>query len=80
MLTNWADGPAYITQCPLTPNNHYIHSFTVYRDQGTLFWHAHIGWQRATVYGAFIILPMKGKPYPFPIQPKADFPLVLGKV
>ncbi|KAI5074419.1 hypothetical protein GOP47_0010380 [Adiantum capillus-veneris] len=79
MFSVWADGPSYITQCPLLPNEHYTHNFTIAREQGTLFWHAHFAWQRATVYGAFIILPPKGKPYPFPIQPKADFPVLLGE-
>lgn len=79
MFSVWADGPAYITQCPLQPKEHYNHNFTVVREQGTLFWHAHLRWQRGTLYGAFIILPPKGQLYPFPIQPKADFPLVLGE-
>ncbi|KAI5074424.1 hypothetical protein GOP47_0010385 [Adiantum capillus-veneris] len=77
MLSVWADGPAYITQCPLQPKEHYNHNFTVVREQGTLFWHAHLGWQRGTLYGAFIILPPKGQSYAFPIQPKAEFPLLL---
>eukprot|EP00250_Pteridium_aquilinum_P022434 c25380_g1_i3 orf=313-2124(-) len=79
MFSNWADGPAYITQCPLQPGEHYNHNFSVVREQGTLWWHAHYRWQRGTLYGAFIILPPKGQPYPFPIQPKAEFPLVLGE-
>ncbi|MCO5593930.1 hypothetical protein L7F22_047949 [Adiantum nelumboides] len=79
MFTVWADGPAYITQCPLQPKEHYNHNFTVVREQGTLFWHAHLGWQRGTLYGAFIIMPPKGQLYPFPIQPKTEFPLLLGE-
>ncbi|KAH7283694.1 hypothetical protein KP509_34G019700 [Ceratopteris richardii] len=79
LLSGWADGPAYITQCPLQPNAHYNHNFTVTHEQGTLFWHAHLGWQRGTLYGAFIILPKKGQAYPFPIQPKADFRILIGE-
>ncbi|GJZ79857.1 hypothetical protein Tco_0644694 [Tanacetum coccineum] len=34
--------------------------------RGTLLWHAHIMWLRATVRGAIVILLKLGVPYPFP--------------
>ncbi|CAN0902350.1 LAC1, partial [Linum grandiflorum] len=55
--TGWADGPAYVTQCPIRSGQSYTYKFTVSEQRGTLFWHAHYGWQRASVYGAFIIHP-----------------------
>ena len=44
---------------------------------GTLWWHAHSDWSRATVYGALIIYPKKGDSYPFP-KPHAEVPIILG--
>ncbi|XVF17920.1 hypothetical protein REPUB_Repub10bG0166300 [Reevesia pubescens] len=50
----WADGPAYITQCPIKTGNSYSYDFNVTGQRGTLWWHAHILWLRATVYGAIV--------------------------
>ncbi|OVA06469.1 Multicopper oxidase [Macleaya cordata] len=66
LRTGWADGPAYITQCPIQPKQSYIYNFTITGQRGTLWWHAHILWLRATVHGALVILPKRGVPYPFP--------------
>ncbi|OIT04932.1 PREDICTED: laccase-4-like [Nicotiana attenuata] len=66
LRTGWADGPAYITQCPVQPGQNYVYNFTITGQRGTLFWHAHILWLRATVHGAIVILPKLGVPYPFP--------------
>lgn len=77
LRTGWADGPAYITQCPIRSNQSYTYRFKVIDQRGTLWWHAHISWQRASVHGAFIIYPRH--PYPFSIQIKEDIPIILGK-
>ncbi|KAL8542974.1 hypothetical protein ACS0TY_003742 [Phlomoides rotata] len=74
----WADGPAYVTQCPILTRHSYIYDIDVTGQRGTLWWHAHILWLRATVYGAIVILPKKGTPYPFP-QPDFKYNLVLGE-
>lgn len=74
----WADGPAYITQCPIQTGSTYTYDFNITGQRGTLWWHAHILWLRATVYGAFVILPTKGTPFPFP-QPNMEFNIVLGE-
>ncbi|RZC70469.1 hypothetical protein C5167_033621 [Papaver somniferum] len=47
----WADGPAYITQCPIQTGHNYVYDINVKGQRGTLWWHAHILWLRATVYG-----------------------------
>ncbi|XP_028753456.1 laccase-3-like [Neltuma alba] len=79
MLQNpWADGPSYVTQCPIPPGGTYTYRFTINNQEGTLWWHAHTGFLRATVYGAFIIYPRLGSPYPFPM-PKREFPILLGE-
>ncbi|BAD81734.1 putative laccase LAC5-6 [Oryza sativa Japonica Group] len=76
--TGWADGPAYITQCPIQTGQSYVYNFTVAGQRGTLWWHAHISWLRATVYGALVILPKLGVPYPFP-APHKEVPVIFGE-
>ena len=73
----WADGPEYVTQCPIQPGRSYTYQFTIQNQEGTLWWHAHSRWLRATVYGALIIYPKLGSPYPFPM-PKREIPILLG--
>ncbi|KAI7726371.1 hypothetical protein M8C21_004986, partial [Ambrosia artemisiifolia] len=74
----WADGPAYITQCPIRPGNNYVYDFTITGQRGTLWWHAHILWLRATVYGAIVILPKQGTLFPFP-RPDREQVIVFGE-
>ncbi|XP_062172486.1 laccase-4-like [Alnus glutinosa] len=78
LRTGWADGPAYITQCPIQPGQQYVYNFTITGQRGTLWWHAHILWLRATVQGALVILPKRGVPYPFPTPHKEEV-IVLGE-
>ncbi|KAG9455478.1 hypothetical protein H6P81_008382 [Aristolochia fimbriata] len=66
MLTCWSDGPSYITQCPIQAGQTFTYEFTLVKQKGTLLWHAHVSWLRATVYGAIVIYPKTGVPYPFP--------------
>lgn len=76
LRTGWADGPSYITQCPIGGGKSYTYKFTVINQRGTLWWHAHYSWQRASVYGAFIIQPRM--PYPFSAPIQDDFPIIFG--
>ncbi|KAF4404626.1 hypothetical protein G4B88_006012 [Cannabis sativa] len=76
--SGWADGPAYVTQCPIQTGQSYVYNFTVVGQRGTLFWHAHISWLRATVYGALVILPKRGIPYPF-TKPYKEVPIIFGE-
>ncbi|CAN1303915.1 LAC7 [Linum perenne] len=78
MLSAWADGPNMITQCPIRPGGSYTYRFTVTGQEGTLWWHAHVSTLRATVYGALIIRPKSGNPYPFP-KPDKEVPIILGE-
>ncbi|KAD3066377.1 hypothetical protein R6Q59_019446 [Mikania micrantha] len=64
-LTQWADGPEFVTQCPIRPGGNYTYRFNLTGQEGTLWWHAHSQWLRATVYGALIIRPRTGRNYPF---------------
>ncbi|XP_031378369.1 laccase-4-like isoform X1 [Punica granatum] len=78
LRTGWADGPAYITQCPIQTGQSYVYNFTITGQRGTLLWHAHILWLRATVHGAIVVLPKRGVPYPFP-KPHKEVVVILGE-
>ncbi|RWV83431.1 hypothetical protein GW17_00054962 [Ensete ventricosum] len=74
MRTAWADGPEFVTQCPIRPGGSYTYRFTIEGQEGTLWWHAHSSWLRATVYGALIIHPKENSSYPF-TEPKREVPV-----
>ncbi|XWS71757.1 hypothetical protein CRYUN_Cryun03dG0166200 [Craigia yunnanensis] len=78
LRSGWADGPAYVTQCPIQTGRSYLYNFTILGQRGTLFWHAHISWLRATVYGPLIILPKLGVTYPF-AKPYKEVPIIFGE-
>lgn len=77
--SGWADGPAYITQCPIQSGKSYVYNFTITGQRGTLLWHAHISWLRATVYGPIIIYPKHNVSYPF-VKPYKEVPIIFGKL
>ncbi|KAG2673181.1 hypothetical protein I3760_13G077500 [Carya illinoinensis] len=79
LQTGWADGPAYVTQCPIQTSQSYVYNFTIVGQRGTLFWHAHISWLRSTVYGPLIILPKRGVPFPFAKPYKELVPIIFGE-
>ncbi|GMN41221.1 hypothetical protein TIFTF001_010438 [Ficus carica] len=64
--------------CPIRPGRSFTYRFTIQGQEGTLWWHAHSSWLRATVYGALIIRPREGESYPFP-TPKRETPILLGE-
>ncbi|TVU13691.1 hypothetical protein EJB05_37111 [Eragrostis curvula] len=77
--TPWADGPDMVTQCPVQPGANYTYRFNVIGQEGTLWWHAHISFLRATVYGALILRPRGGaKAYPFP-KPHGEKTVILAE-
>ncbi|CAI9760810.1 unnamed protein product [Fraxinus pennsylvanica] len=78
LLSGWADGPEFVTQCPIRPRHSYTYRFNITKQEGTLWWHAHVQWLRATVYGALIIRPREGRSYPFP-KPHKEVPILLGE-
>ncbi|PSR98294.1 Laccase-17 like [Actinidia chinensis var. chinensis] len=78
LQSGWADGPAYITQCPIQTGQSYLYNFTIVGQRGTLFWHAHISWLRSTVYGPLIILPKPNVSYPF-VKPHKEVPIIFGE-
>jgi len=79
LRTGWSDGPAYVTQCPIRTGQIYVYNFTITGQRGTLLWHAHVSWMRATLYGPIVILPKRGVPYPFPVKPYKEVPIIFGE-
>ncbi|KAN0114014.1 laccase [Russula decolorans] len=39
--TNYVDGPAFITQCPLVPNESFLYNFNSLTQAGTFWYHSH---------------------------------------
>ncbi|KAL5580955.1 hypothetical protein UlMin_013397 [Ulmus minor] len=78
LRSGWADGPAYITQCPIQSGQSYVYNFTIVGQRGTLFWHAHFSWLRATVYGPIFIYPRLNDSYPF-VKPYKEVPIIFGE-
>ncbi|GLJ52166.1 hypothetical protein SUGI_1109620 [Cryptomeria japonica] len=54
------------------------YKFRIVDLEGTLWWHGHASWLRATVYGAIVIYPKKGTSYPFP-PPTGQVTILLGE-
>lgn len=73
----WTDGPEYITQCPIQPGGKFRQKVVFSEEEGTLWWHAHSDWTRATVHGAINIYPRKNSTFPFP-KPHAEIPIIFG--
>ncbi|XP_052174510.1 laccase-7-like [Diospyros lotus] len=78
LFSGWADGPDFVTQCPIRPGKSYTYRFNITGQEGTLWWHAHVQFLRATVYGALIIRPRAGHSYPFQ-KPYREIPILLGE-
>ncbi|CAL5348673.1 unnamed protein product [Camellia sinensis] len=72
----WSDGPEYITQCPIQPGANFSYEIIFSTEEGTLWWHAHSDWSRATVHGPIIVYPANGTTYPYS-KPSEEFPIVL---
>ncbi|KAM0821921.1 hypothetical protein ACQ4PT_071849 [Festuca glaucescens] len=78
LRNGWADGPSYITQCPIQPGQSYTYDFTVAGQRGTLWWHAHFSWLRVHLYGPLLILPSRSEGYPFQ-SPHKEVPIMFGE-
>ncbi|KAL8215597.1 hypothetical protein R6Q57_022434 [Mikania cordata] len=74
----WSDGPEYITQCPIQPGDSFNYKIIFSLEIGTVWWHAHSDWSRATVHGAIIVHPKTPTNYPFP-KPHEEVPIIFGE-
>ncbi|KAI0689487.1 laccase LCC3-3 [Cerioporus squamosus] len=43
--TNWADGPAFVNQCPISTGNSFLYGFTAADQAGTFWYHSHLSTQ-----------------------------------
>ncbi|OBZ65410.1 Laccase-4 [Grifola frondosa] len=43
--TSWADGPAFVTQCPIASGNSFLYDFDVPDQAGTFWYHSHLSTQ-----------------------------------
>ncbi|XP_006649051.2 putative laccase-9 [Oryza brachyantha] len=74
----WSDGPEFITQCPIRPGGNFSYQVILSKEEGTLWWHAHSDFDRATVLGAIVIHPKRGTTFPFK-RPDKEIPVILGE-
>jgi len=75
----WFDGPEYITQCPIQPGANFTYRIIFSEEEGTVWWHAHSDFDRATVHGAIVVRPKLSAAYPYPETHK-DIPIILGTI
>ncbi|KAI8951093.1 multicopper oxidase-domain-containing protein [Xylaria longipes] len=64
--TNWMDGAAGVTQCPIAPGQSYQYKFNVTGQSGTYFYHGHQGVQALDgLVGPMVVHTSRegGKPY-----------------
>ncbi|KAG1822300.1 laccase [Suillus variegatus] len=47
--SNYADGTAFVTQCPITQNHSFLHTFTAQNQTGTFWYHSHFSSQYASI-------------------------------
>jgi len=69
--------PEYITQCPIQPGANFTYRIIFSEEEGTVWWHAHSDFDRATVHGAIVIHPKRGSAYPY-TKPHKEMPIILG--
>uniref|UniRef100_A0A0E0RC82 Laccase n=1 Tax=Oryza rufipogon TaxID=4529 RepID=A0A0E0RC82_ORYRU len=74
----WSDGPEFITQCPIRPDGKFTYQVIMSEEEGTLWWHAHSDFDRATVLGAIVVHPKHGDTFPFK-RPDKEIPIILGE-
>ncbi|KAI0756312.1 laccase [Daedaleopsis nitida] len=54
--TNWADGPAFINQCPIASGHSFLYDFQVPDQAGTFWYHSHLSTQYCDgLRGPFVV-------------------------
>ncbi|KAJ7071631.1 laccase [Mycena amicta] len=57
---SWADGPSFVTQCPITTNNSFLYTFPSGSQAGTFWYHSHLAVQYCDgLRGAFVVYDPK---------------------
>ncbi|KAJ7257197.1 laccase [Mycena haematopus] len=66
--TNWADGPAWVTQCPIIPEHSFLYNFQVPNQAGTFWYHSHL----STQYCDGLRGPLRAHVDPLPVYDPND--------
>ncbi|XP_031489070.1 laccase-14-like [Nymphaea colorata] len=74
----WSDGTEFVTMCGVPPGKNFTYTLLFTTEEGTIWYHAHSEWTRATVYGAIVVYPKMGATYPFP-KPDSEYVVVIGE-
>ncbi|KAL6309377.1 Cupredoxin [Sparassis latifolia] len=54
--TNWADGVAFVSQCPIASGDSFLYDFTIPDQAGTFWYHSHLATQYCDgLRGAFVV-------------------------
>ncbi|KAI0360992.1 laccase [Trametes cingulata] len=54
--TNWADGPAFVNQCPIASGHSFLYDFQVPDQAGTFWYHSHLSTQYCDgLRGPFVV-------------------------
>nr|QMP96877.1 laccase C precursor [Cerrena sp.] len=54
--TNWADGPAFVNQCPIATGNSFLYNFNSTDQAGTFWYHSHLSTQYCDgLRGPFVV-------------------------
>ncbi|KAJ6623646.1 laccase [Mycena sp. CBHHK59/15] len=57
---SWADGPAFVSQCPIAANNSFLYTFPTAQQAGTFWYHSHLSTQYCDgLRGAFVVYDPK---------------------
>ncbi|KAJ7728492.1 laccase [Mycena metata] len=57
--SSWADGPAFVTQCPIAANDSFLYSFSTTSQAGTYWYHSHLSTQYCDGLRGAIVDPQK---------------------
>ncbi|KAJ7166988.1 laccase [Mycena filopes] len=58
--SSWADGPAFVTQCPIAANDSFLYSFSTANQAGTYWYHSHLSTQYCDgLRGAMVVYDPK---------------------
>nr|XP_011467475.1 PREDICTED: laccase-14-like isoform X3 [Fragaria vesca subsp. vesca] len=66
-----------ISQCPIEPNTNFTYEVIFSDEEGTLWWHAHSEWTRASVHGAIVVKPLEETGFPF-LEPDGEEIIIFG--
>ncbi|CAN6484785.1 unnamed protein product [Victoria cruziana] len=64
--------------CNVQPGANFTYTLLFSTEEGTIWYHAHSDWTRATVHGAIVVYPEIGTAYPFP-RPHREYVVIISE-